>query len=518
MKVKLRLAINNDVLACLTAYQPIYSSTVPVAGTVCKLQHLVDYIFFKIEKEMSHGDPPCIEIVSPEAEAGSAADISPTTTSNSDNVFVNEPSTLWVGNIPQEITSTTDIISFFSAYGELREVQLKRTNDFIKYPMNYAFVKYNRRQDADKAYEDCQIKTPTLLINGEKVSLLVGKAKINTTLHVSNLCPTITKQKLVDMFGSCFDLCTSDNAVIIHKGANGVSSIYATVSYNSKDSADEARIKYNGYMLNGRTLKVQWNKKKRLEESSPSLATTKEIGNMHKSTVSIYIQFESSQTSITEELLSEIFEPFGNVTGVYIKTLHEEGGRQHGYGFVHYSHDAKGHNCAKTTANIIGSHGKFIVQGIKLRCEVSRNFAQVIAYTNSDNENTNNTPEAANSPISEQRANASIPVVEMCKSNYGVHYYLEPGSMMYPSPVYLPEPFYGYNDGRYIYPMRPSADDSVHVAGTNPIIYPYRPTSDMYYYSNNDYVANTPHSVSPIIYYPEYPPLNNATKHLNKAV
>ena len=30
--------------------------------------------------------------------------------------------------------------------------------------------------------------------------------------------------------------------------------IYATVSYNSKDSADEARVKYNGYMVNGRTL------------------------------------------------------------------------------------------------------------------------------------------------------------------------------------------------------------------------------------------------------------------------
>ena len=140
---------------------------------------------------MSHCDPPCVEIVSPDAELNSTTDISPTTTSNSDNVFVNEPTTLWVGNIPQEITSTNDIISLFSVYGELREVQLKRTNDIIKYPMNYAFVKYNRRQDADKAYEDCQIKTPTLLFNGEKVSLLVGKAKINTTLHVSNLCPTI---------------------------------------------------------------------------------------------------------------------------------------------------------------------------------------------------------------------------------------------------------------------------------------------------------------------------------------
>jgi RNA recognition motif-containing protein len=462
---------------------------------------------------MSHSDPPCVEIVLPPAENANGIDASPTTTtSNSDNIFVNEPTTLWVGNIPQEVTSTADIAAIFSVYGELKDVQLKRTNDVVKYPMNYAFVKFNRRQDAEKAYEDCQIKAPTLEFNTEKVSLLVGKAKINTTLHVSNLCPTILKQTLHEMFGSCGDLCPGENAVMIHKGANGVSSIYATVSYNSKETADEARIKYNGYMLNGRALKVQWNKKKRFDESISSLPLR--VGGTHKSTVSIYIQFESAPGSITEESLGEIFEPFGNVTGVYIKTLHEEGGRQHGYGFVHFTQDEKGHSCAKTTAKIIGCHGKFSIQGVKLRCEVSRNFAQIMSsYTSEDTDSTRGNAAIDSSPTSYDKCvTMPVPAVDMNKPPpYGVPFYVESGNMMYPSPMYLPEPFYGYNEGRYMYPIRPCVDEIGLAPGASPVMYPYRPTSDVYFYSNNEY-AHSSHPASPIVYYPDYQPVNTVSK------
>lgn len=103
--------------------------------------------------------------------------------------------------------------------------------------------------------------------------------------------------------------------------------------------------------------------------------------------VSVYVQFETvdSEARVSEHVIREVFEPFGLLTGCFIKSnyISSNGKRQYGYAFVHFESSIEGHECAQRAAEVIGNGEKhqpaYIKNGVSFRCEVSKNHRRASA-------------------------------------------------------------------------------------------------------------------------------------------
>jgi RNA recognition motif-containing protein len=121
---------------------------------------------------------------------------------------------------------------------------------------------------------------------------------------------------------------------------------YGVIHFDQRESAETAKNNLNNTYFGGRRLRVEWNRasKKSLSTRFPVDEIVPSEPLLHFSSmspvISIYVQFETldSESRVNEALITEIFEPFGNMTGCFIKTNNTSvsGLRQHGYAFVHF--------------------------------------------------------------------------------------------------------------------------------------------------------------------------------------
>ena len=62
--------------------------------------------------------------------------------------------------------------------------------------------------------------------------------------------------------------------------------------------------------------------------------------------------------------------------------------QQYGYGFIHFESSYFGQQCARTAAQVVGTSGRFVYNGVILRSEVSRNFMRTTGeYNNCEADN-----------------------------------------------------------------------------------------------------------------------------------
>ena len=147
------------------------------------------------------------------------------------------------------------------------------------------------------------------------------------------------------------DLSRQDGVLIIKKPSSNPQIqnqivCYGVIHYDQRESAETAKNNLNNTYFGGRRLRVEWNRasKKSLSTRFPVDEIVQSEPLLHFSSmspvISIYVQFETldSESRVNEALITEIFEPFGNMTGCFIKTNNTSvsGLRQHGYAFVHF--------------------------------------------------------------------------------------------------------------------------------------------------------------------------------------
>lgn len=93
--------------------------------------------------------------------------------------------------------------------------------------------------------------------------------------------------------------------------------------------------------------------------------------------ISIYVQFETldTETRVNEALITEVFEPFGHMTGCFIKNNNTSasGLRQHGYAFVHFNNSYEGKKSA-LAATSISKSSSYQYHNVLFHAEVSKNF------------------------------------------------------------------------------------------------------------------------------------------------
>jgi RNA recognition motif. (a.k.a. RRM, RBD, or RNP domain) len=121
---------------------------------------------------------------------------------------------------------------------------------------------------------------------------------------------------------------------------------YGVIHYDQRDGAEAAKNNLNNTYFGGRRLRVEWNRASRKSLVTRFAGDEMPLSEplLHYSSmspvISIYVQFETldSESRVTESLITEIFEHYGNMTGCFIKTNNTSvsGLRQHGYAFVHF--------------------------------------------------------------------------------------------------------------------------------------------------------------------------------------
>lgn len=79
-----------------------------------------------------------------------------------------------------------------------------------------------------------------------------GNNRRHTTLHVSNLAPTVNSEDVEELFSTFGDLVRS----FVHYDQHGTSLKTAEVVFETRNCAFEARNKLNGVPLDGKLLKV----------------------------------------------------------------------------------------------------------------------------------------------------------------------------------------------------------------------------------------------------------------------
>lgn len=73
--------------------------------------------------------------------------------------------------------------------------------------------------------------------------------------------------------------------------------------------------------------------------------------------------------------------------------------QQYGYGFIHFESSYFGQQCARTAAQVVGTSGRFVYNGVILRSEVSRNFMRTTGeYNNCEADNKENVLETNSDP------------------------------------------------------------------------------------------------------------------------
>ena len=147
------------------------------------------------------------------------------------------------------------------------------------------------------------------------------------------------------------DLSATDGILVIKKPSSNPQIqnqivCYGVIHFDQRESAETAKNDLNNTYFGGRRLRVEWNRasRKSLAARFPTEENYCSESLLHYSSmspvISIYIQFETldSDSRVNEALITEIFEPFGHMTGCFIKTNNTSvsGLRQHGYAFVHF--------------------------------------------------------------------------------------------------------------------------------------------------------------------------------------
>ncbi len=104
-----------------------------------------------------------------------------------------EDRTLFVGDLPADAEMQT-ISELFAGYGSIHSIQSK-TIRTTKFPFSYAFVKFEKSEQATEAFEKC---SGHLSLGGQPLRL--GWARKNRRLHVGNCTYFVIMSPLVLSF------------------------------------------------------------------------------------------------------------------------------------------------------------------------------------------------------------------------------------------------------------------------------------------------------------------------------
>lgn len=196
------------------------------------------------------------------------------------------------------------------------------------------------------------------------------------SLFVGDLSAVTNEQDLYILFQ---EIGVITDVRIKRDPTNNRSLMYGFVEFDSPKSATDAIRLRNGYLHNGRRIRVSWASRKNQNNKSnlvDSSATMPIAGKRKISSILVHFIRVSGVREVTESWLKSIFESFGPVVNISIR--HQIYPAQSGFCFIEFSNDDFGHHIAKTTVNFMKNRN---FDGILISAEMN------LYQTNTKNDN-----------------------------------------------------------------------------------------------------------------------------------
>lgn len=219
---------------------------------------------------------------------------------------------IFIKNLDPTIDSKS-LYDTFVTFGRVLTCKVATNSDGQS--KGYGFVQFEQEEDAHRAVNSLN----SMLVNGRKVFVgffqhrqvrekINGPAKFKN-VYVKNLAETVTKEDLIEKFGTCGHI---DSAVVM-ADANGNSRGFGFVDFLNPDDAAAAVERFNGSVFHEKVLYVGRAEKKS-ERKAQLKAKFEQDGNKRLTKLqesNLYVK--NLDDSIDDEKLREIFRPFGNL-------------------------------------------------------------------------------------------------------------------------------------------------------------------------------------------------------------
>lgn len=219
---------------------------------------------------------------------------------------------IFIKNLDPTIDSKS-LYDTFVTFGRVLTCKVATNSDGQS--KGYGFVQFEQEEDAHRAVNSLN----SMLVNGRKVFVgffqhrqvrekINGPAKFKN-VYVKNLAETVTKEDLIEKFGTCGHI---DSAVVM-ADANGNSRGFGFVDFLNPDDAAAAVERFNGSVFHEKVLYVGRAEKK-AERKAQLKAKFEQDGNKRLTKLqesNLYVK--NLDDSIDDEKLREIFRPFGNL-------------------------------------------------------------------------------------------------------------------------------------------------------------------------------------------------------------
>lgn len=340
------------------------------------------------------------------------------TEGNSQNRFddssFNEHTNLFIGDLSRDCHED-HIHRLFSAYGTVVDIQIKRSK-ITKNPLGYGFVKMSSAEEANLCLEQIHEQE----VCGRPIR--VARAQRNSRLHVTNLDGMVTESELNAVFGAYGDVVEEDTIIT---RAECRSDAYALVHFLRREDAEDAKAALNGTYVKARAIYIDWNQNG-LRRATGSMTSTgnSDVNVMNRAysrppdypmplyqecpVVSIYVRFEVVEDGrhITDQALHQVFQKFGRVTVVAIKSnvVDVDTNKENGYAFVHYESSQSGREAATRAVEAVQG---LVSEGVVYTSEFSRNFRRGVSEDPTSPTLASTEPNSSNSSFEGSLANGS---------------------------------------------------------------------------------------------------------------
>eukprot|EP01041_Mallomonas_annulata_P005603 gene5603-11306_t len=272
---------------------------------------------------------------------------------------------LFIGNLSKFCTED-GLRDNFSSYG-VRAAIIKRTNTSHT-PLGYGFLTLESNVHGQACINDWNGRE----WNGR--SLNISFAQNKSDLVIKNLDQNITEDQLYGFFESFGTINKAHTSI-----EYGDTSASATIQFQSRDSAVNAKRVMNNSKMNDRILIVEWTPKtkaaeyKPIEDNNNTDSTTVDESAVNEIPVtSVHFRFEGIAGEIVDESrVRTAFNTFGSVVDVVIKIVKlRKNGRPIGYGFVHFENTEAGNKSAQLSVECLGEWA--VLQNVAYKVELSQ--------------------------------------------------------------------------------------------------------------------------------------------------